>query len=120
MRALSPNVALCRFATVLLQKRYGSFRNQKGALQVCQLEQVVSSRSSRRGRGAQPRHGSLRRGGVRAFFLALALARATLAAGAGAAKDDLDLVSRAGGGIGAKSNNTSVNPAISDDGRFVA
>src|SRR4029077_12491632 len=113
MRALSPNVALCRFATVLLQKRYGSFRNQKGALQVCQLEQVVSSRSSRRRRGAQPRHGSLRPGGVLAFFLALALA--TLTAGAGAAKDDLDLVSRAGGGIGVKSNNTSVNPAISDD-----
>ena len=57
-------------------------------------------------------------GGVLVCLLVVALA--TLAAAADAATDDLDLVSRAAGGTGAKANATSVNPAISADGRFVA
>jgi Tol biopolymer transport system component len=50
----------------------------------------------------------------------LALALAALAAAGWAAKDDLDLVSRASGGAGAKGNGGSFGPAISADGRFVA
>ena len=53
--------------------------------------------------------------------LALCLVALTLrAAVAQAAKDDLDLVSRASGATGAKGDNSSISPAISGDGRFVA
>src|SRR5262245_37402774 len=50
----------------------------------------------------------------------LVLGLAALTAAASAAKDDLDLVSRAGGAAGAKANAGSDSPAISADGRFVA
>jgi Tol biopolymer transport system component len=50
----------------------------------------------------------------------LGLALATAGGVAWAAKDDLDLVSRAGGASGAKGNGDSSDPAISADGRFVA
>src|SRR5262249_54760757 len=59
-----------------------------------------------------------RRGTVLAFLVALVLT--TLTAGAGAAKDDLDLVSRATGATGAKANAFSFHSWISADGRFVA
>src|SRR5262249_28368105 len=59
-----------------------------------------------------------RRGAVLAFLVAVVLT--TLTAGAGAAKDDLDLVSRATGATGAKANSFSFDSAISADGRFVA
>jgi Tol biopolymer transport system component len=42
------------------------------------------------------------------------------AAAAWAARDDLDLVSRAAGAAGVKGNDFSIEPAISADGRFVA
>jgi Calx-beta domain-containing protein/WD40 repeat protein len=59
-----------------------------------------------------------RRGGILACCLVLALTG--LAGAASAAKDDLDLVSRAGGPTGVKGNDESLSPAISANGRFVA
>jgi Tol biopolymer transport system component len=55
--------------------------------------------------------------GALASSLGLALA---LAPAASAAKDDLDLVSRATGATGAKGNDLSWTPSISADGRFMA
>ena len=52
--------------------------------------------------------------------LCLGLALVALAAPAWAAKDDLDLVSRATGAAGAKGNDYSSSMAISADGRLVA
>ena len=66
------------------------------------------------------RRRALRRGAVLAGLVALALGLAALTTVAWAAKDDLDLVSRASGAAGAKGNDTSFSPAISVDGRFVA
>jgi hypothetical protein len=61
---------------------------------------------------------SVRRGGLALLCLA---AFAVPAAGAQAAKDDLDLVSRASGATGAKGNGDSDDsPWMSSDGRFVA
>jgi Tol biopolymer transport system component len=54
---------------------------------------------------------------IGAMTLSLALA---LAAPAWAAKDDVDLVSRATGAAGAKSNGLSWTPSISADGRLIA
>jgi hypothetical protein len=67
---------------------------------------------------AGAKRGPLRLGGLITCCVVLMLA--TLTAGAGAAKDDLDLVSRATGAAGAKANADSFNPSISADGRFVA
>ena len=58
------------------------------------------------------------RGVVAALCPALVLA--VLAAQAWAAKDDVELVSRATGAMGAKANNHSFWSTISADGRFVA
>ena len=55
-----------------------------------------------------------------AAALCPALALAVLAAPAWAAKDDVELVSRATGATGAKGNNHSFWSTISADGRFVA
>jgi len=63
------------------------------------------------------RRRALWRLGAVALSLGLAL---VLAAPASAAKDDLELVSRAAGAAGAKGNDQSSTPAISADGRFVA
>src|SRR5262245_44626673 len=71
--------------------------------------------SLRRGR-AHPTRRSLQLGGLLVCCLALGL---TTIGAASAAKDDLDLVSRAGGAAGAKANASSDSPAISADGRFV-
>ena len=65
-----------------------------------------------------PRPRWLRPASVLACCLAVALA--ALAASAWAAKDDLDLASRASGAVGAKGNDDSFTSAISADGRFVA
>jgi hypothetical protein len=59
-----------------------------------------------------------RRWGVAVVCLGLALA--TAGGAAWAAKDDLDLVSRAAGAGGDKGNDVSFDPAVSADGRFVA
>jgi Tol biopolymer transport system component len=63
-----------------------------------------------------------RRGLWRVSVVALwvGLALAALASPAWAAKDDLDLVSRADGAAGANGNEHSSSPAISADGRLVA
>ena len=58
------------------------------------------------------------RGAVVACSLVLGLS--ALAGAASAAKDDVDLVSRASGPTGAKGKDDSISPAISADGRFVA
>jgi Tol biopolymer transport system component len=63
------------------------------------------------------------RRGLRAVVVAALCAGFALAAfgvRAWAAKDDLDLVSRAAGADGPKANGTSSAPAVSADGRFVA
>jgi Tol biopolymer transport system component len=52
--------------------------------------------------------------------LCLVLALTVLVAAASAAKDDLDLVSRATGAAGAKGNDESFGPTLSADGRFIA
>jgi Tol biopolymer transport system component len=67
---------------------------------------------------ARPGPPTLRRRGVAALCLGLALAAP--ATPAWAAKDDTDLVSRAGGAAGTKGDNDSALPAVSADGRFVA
>src|SRR5262249_8195466 len=54
-----------------------------------------------------------------AIACCLALALAALTGAASAAKDDLDLVSRAGGADGAVANANSTTAAISADGRLV-
>jgi Tol biopolymer transport system component len=59
-----------------------------------------------------------RRGGL--ALLCLGLALAAPAGPAWAAKDDLDLVSRATGATGAKGSSGSGDAAVSADGRFVA
>src|SRR5262249_31674093 len=81
---------------------------------------VMFARSSRTGGlpGGGARRRSLRLGGLLVGCVALALAMLTFSASA--AKDDLDLVSRATGVAGAKGNADSLRPAISGDGRFVA
>jgi Tol biopolymer transport system component len=61
---------------------------------------------------------ALRRWGVAVVCLGLALAVAGGAAWA--AKDDVELVSRAAGATGANGNGHSSDPAVSADGRFVA
>jgi hypothetical protein len=48
------------------------------------------------------------------------MALVVLAAAAQAARDDLDLVSRATGAAGAKGNSDSFESAVSADGRFVS
>jgi hypothetical protein len=58
------------------------------------------------------------RWGVAVMCLGLALA--TAGGAAWAAKDDLELVSRAAGAAGAKANGDSFNAAVSADGRLVA
>jgi Calx-beta domain-containing protein/WD40 repeat protein len=80
------------------------------------LKQFISFQSSLRREGSQPRHRSLH--WVLACCLALALAGLTAAASA--AKDDLDLISRASGARGAAANAFAQDPTISGDGRFVA
>jgi Calx-beta domain/WD40-like Beta Propeller Repeat len=57
---------------------------------------------------------------VRIVICCLVLALTGLAGTASAAKDDLDLVSRASGVAGTKGNDESLSPSISADGRFVA
>src|SRR5262249_242348 len=81
---------------------------------------VMFARSSRTGGlpGGGARRRSLRLGGLLVGCVALALAMLTFSASA--AKDDLDLVSRATGVAGAKGNADALRPAISGDGRFVA
>src|SRR5262245_44045876 len=93
------------------------FESRKEHLQVRHLEQFISSLpSASRMRQARPRRRSAH------WLLAgcLALALAGLTGAASAAKDDLDLVSRASGANGVKANNLSADPALSGDGRFVA
>src|SRR5215467_3488920 len=53
-------------------------------------------------------------------LVSTALLALTLTGAVGAARDDLDLVSVATGVTGAQGNSTSLKPAISADGRFVA
>src|SRR5262249_23800539 len=84
--------------------------------QVRHLDQFTPSRSSvLRRRRRQPRRLLL----YWAVACCLALALAALTGAASAAKDDLDLVSRAGGADGAAANANSIAAAISGDGRFV-
>jgi hypothetical protein len=81
------------------------------------LDQLTPSQSSSlRRRRLRPRGFSVHW----AIACCLALALLALTASASAAKDDLDLVSRASGANGADSNGFSDTPAISADGRFVA
>jgi Tol biopolymer transport system component len=68
--------------------------------------------------GVRAAAGRRRRWGVAVVCLGLALAAAGGAAWA--AKDDVELVSRAGGASGAKANGDSFNAAVSADGRLVA
>jgi Tol biopolymer transport system component len=60
----------------------------------------------------------MRRRGLIGVCLVAALT--LLAGGAQAAKNDVDLVSRASGATGAKSNGASAHSVVSADGRFVA
>jgi hypothetical protein len=78
-----------------------------------QLKQFISSQSSSRIRRAQPRRSSAHW----VLVCCLALMLAALSGAASAARDDLDLVSRASGADGAKANNFAQDPAISGDGR---
>jgi TolB protein len=75
------------------------------------LTRQAASQTERRGR-------RLRRRVPAALGLIVALALP--AAGAQAAKDDLDLVSRASGATGPAANFGASDPSISGDGRFVA